>query len=559
MDKPRSNTTRRNSSVNLPCAGSNLLHVRSIRARHYGAILVGLLLVIPCASAAGTDVSRFGAIPNDGRDDRAAFQAALQAAARTDQVVVIDRAGTYDLGPADDQRERHALIVYPGLTLRTGHNVQATLRAMPPTDKTDAEWRRMLLCNTWRGQGKAKPIVIRGIHFDGQAKEQEGAWPFKRHERQHFDMILVGVNRWAKNATQPVLIEGCEFHNLPAAGVVAQKGCDLTIRDCTGSGFTPTGAITCTGGGGAKVRGYDLRFPDADYDQEPNDAGVDVLFEDCHFQNWDIKNSGEGDRFVGRRLTGRLLYIFNHGKIVFYDCEFRQRVRAGNRYTWRLHGDVVARGCTWIAEEDQTAGIWIHRDERNENRTILLDNCRFVASQGVVGAMGIYLNGAWPEKKTWLKVRGDSFFGPNLAKGISIAKGGNLSVYGAKFESKCAIQLMHVHNPPNYHRQWWHYAGRQITLAGGNEVYLRMTGHEANICEHLDVRLPPDRYVIEHIGNQGNLNTYAGRVIIEGTKPADKLQIAALPNDIYEGPQARWQCIWSDYRDTATWARLDDR
>ncbi|MCX5647626.1 MAG: right-handed parallel beta-helix repeat-containing protein, partial [Planctomycetota bacterium] len=199
-----------------------------LQAAALGWMAAALLLMMAKAAPAGEalKVTDFGAVPNDGKDDAPAFQAALEACAKKPGATLALAPGTYDLfgGKKDAQGVPHGPSV-----------VAKGLRGVT-IDGGGAELVGHDLAEMFRFDGDSADLVIRNLQFDWDPLPFTGGKVVARGEKS-FDLEAVAPHV----ARAGVLIQGVLGFD-PQEGRMARRGLDHYQRE--GECRTPTELVS---------------------------------------------------------------------------------------------------------------------------------------------------------------------------------------------------------------------------------------------------------------------------------------------------------------------------
>ncbi|HEX5829566.1 MAG TPA: glycosyl hydrolase family 28-related protein [Gemmatimonadaceae bacterium] len=186
----------------------------------------------PATQLSELDVTAFGAVPNDDRDDSRAIQRAVDAARDGDVKIVTFPEGTYLV---------HREVQLPAGIALLGRG--ATLRRPAGMGEFHRLFSTAGAGYTYRGDVDSPPLEIRGFRFDGQSAAQ-GA--FRDFEKEHQSCIFLVGDR-SRPGRLVAVVEDVEFVNNAADGVTVHTNVDATVRRVRAWDVF-RGAVTITGG-----------------------------------------------------------------------------------------------------------------------------------------------------------------------------------------------------------------------------------------------------------------------------------------------------------------------
>ncbi|MGA2404608.1 MAG: glycosyl hydrolase family 28-related protein, partial [Syntrophobacteraceae bacterium] len=162
-------------------------------------------------------VTDFGAAPNDGRDDTAAIQAAVDAARKGNVKSVVFPPGEYTISSVN---------IGAGLTL-WGYG--ATMKLLP----MQGAWVRMFTTDkkgyTYAGLADSPPLVIKGFTFDGNRLNQG---PYKNYELAHQAQIFLQADP-TTSGRLVARLQDITFQEGAADGIDIYKNVNVDMRNIT--------------------------------------------------------------------------------------------------------------------------------------------------------------------------------------------------------------------------------------------------------------------------------------------------------------------------------------
>lgn len=326
----------------------------------------------------------FGAVGNGITDDTAAIQKAINTTYNRGGGVILFPPGVYIVKSVDLKEN----ITYQGY--------KATIKRPPMQDK----WTRTFE-GLYSGKVDSKPLIIKGLTFDGNSKNQGG---YKDHELEQAHLIFL-----AGNETQPgkltAIVEDYTFKNGVADGISVYNNVAVKVYNCDAidvfrGGFVLTGGYSSaevsklTTRGKIDPTGIDIEVDGKGYG---NTLKVDVKLDDLNLIDGDFDIAvSEGSNVTGNKIIADApFFIFNlNSTMKFTNSTFK--VGAADGYDNRIvfPGKLTFENCQFyitrkITEKPYSffaaADIWWqHRIAPTQrNQLLVFNNCQFKVDSNI--------------------------------------------------------------------------------------------------------------------------------------------------------------------------------
>jgi Pectate lyase superfamily protein len=399
------------------------------------SILACLFLVPGTVHARVGDlyVSRFGAQPDDSKDDTAAVQRAIKEASRTGARRLIFPAGRY-------------LITSVALSPGVQYSGYGAVIVRPPMQ---GKWTRTFVVGH-AGEADSEKVEILGFSFDGQS-DRQGA--YKQHQLSHAHFIFLAGDP-ALPGRLRATIRDVDFYNGVGDGVSIYTNVDATVvnvkaRDVFRGGLVVTGGNTRVNA--SNIETWASKFQDpGGIDFEVDGAGfggsfkVDAILTDVRLHDGDFDVGLRlGSSFVGRRIRSDKapFNIYSEGAAVLIE-ESSFRIGQFDSYANRIvcPGQLTIRNTELIADiPEVSAGNhhygalniwWSHQvcGGTQKNQRVRLENVSVKASRWPrrsEALSAIVIEHDWASNNNILEIVGGSI-SPEFGEIALLRKGGNV-------------------------------------------------------------------------------------------------------------------------------------
>lgn len=379
--------------------------------------------------AGWVDVVRdFGAIGDGVTDDTPAIQAAIDHLAAGGGGVLVFPAGTYSV---------------TSVTLREGITYQG-LGAIIKRPPLQGKWVRTFTTQGYASPRDARPIVIKGLTFDGNSPAQGS---YQGYELEQAHLIFLAADP-AQPGRIVAVVEDCQFRHGVGDGVSVYTNAVVTMARCVAEDVFRGGFVLT--GGNSTVRVSHLttrgRTDPTGIDIEVDGPGwggtyrVDAQLRDVQLEDGDFDIAvRDSSRVRCERVVAPVAPFFLYAldsEVVYRDCLIS--VGAADGYGNRIvfPGRTLFDRCQLRALRAATgrpasyyaaADVWWELGEvAPANQSLEFRNCRFAADSAFVAADKVYgvVSRANPNGRgNSLRVDGGCF-GPGFDRAISIPTGG---------------------------------------------------------------------------------------------------------------------------------------
>lgn len=527
------------------------------------------------------DVIDFGAIPDDGLDDTAAVQIAVDTAAAfgSEGGTVIFPAGTYEVTN---------VYLQPGITLE-GYGATLLLgddsldpRNPPPVGS--AKWMQILRTDgptRYSADVDSAPLTVRGLTFDGNRQafqdiytDELVASPYALQQQQ---MLSLGADP-ARAGRLVVRVEDCVFREGFSDGIGMRANAAVSVKSVRAHNVF-RGALVVTGGHSeVQVHGLVDRGQRLDIGGETVDfaGGIDIEVDSAGFagsHRVDVQVSGmllggdldvsveEGSRFIAHDV------IVERGPINLHAPGSTVKIsqcHMGGTTLIRSPFDMTLTDCTFTAStldpyvENGTrppAGLrvlWLGQSGWTDQHVRVV-RPRFELDQTVLGdARAIDLMPTKLVEANHFTVEGGDIPAA-FSQGVVLEQGGLLTVRDMAID---AAQATYLGATVDYdHRvllQGIRYGENVVDAFANNQ------GFAGSLVEHREIELDVEQAGLTSIYGRIDDSTYRGRRIIR--VDGDPGSLSCLRGDIArnrqptQGAGYEWVCVQSGIN--GTWRPL---
>jgi hypothetical protein len=359
-------------------------------------------------------VKDFGAVGDGITDDTKAIQQAINTTYEAGGGVILFPAGIYVVTSVDLKEN----ITYQGY--------EATIKRPPNQDK----WTRTFTTQAlYRENLDGKPIIIKGLEFDGNSQNQGS---YKDYELEQAHLIYLTGNPNSPTRLQ-AFVEDCTFRNAVADAISIYVNVDIKVFNCEAidvfrGGFVLTGGYSSAEVYNLTTRGQeDATGIDIEVDGEgyKDTYTVDVILINLNLINGDFDvDVRDGSTVIGNNIISsdapfRLFSLKSSMK--FTNSKFKVGAADGYTNLILLPHNVTFENCEFIATRKMTdephdffgLDVWWQHPYygTQKNQSLIFKNCQFEIDKNLESTdriHALYLRSDDPKNGNILKIDGGS-------------------------------------------------------------------------------------------------------------------------------------------------------
>jgi hypothetical protein len=496
------------------------------------------------------DVKDYGAKADSITDDSGAIQITINQAYANGGGFVVFPSGIYSVKTVN---------IREGITYY-GDNATLLRPAMQPNGTRTFTTQN----NKYSGIIDSKPLIIRGLAFDGDSQNQ-GPYQNWELEQSHFIFLMGDKNYPGRLKT---VIEDCYFKNGVADAINAYVNVDVTVNNCTaenvfrggfvsGGGYTIGNITNFTTKGTIDPTGIDI---------ETNAMGYGNTYKTIfNFENLNLIN-GDFDVAVkdGSIITGNNIYAdapfylyCENSKAIFNNSVFF----VSNNKIW-YPNDVTFNNCSFYASEKTIPEgnnilsaapyvMWQSNYAKFSNQKLSFNDCNFTVGGDVEISDTVYgiLTGLDDISYNNLLTVTGCHFSENLDIGIAMQYGGgNWIIKDSTYDSNLALSWIARTNYPNC---YVNILIDNVNINGQKFMNVEdSTPAESkfNKLEIRNIQINETSNFIQSSYGLGGIQ-YTGNRLIEGvSEPTINTQ--GFIGDIYTDNISNWICTKAGYFDS---------
>jgi hypothetical protein len=507
-------------------------------------------------------ITQFGAQGDGVTDDTAAIQKSVDWVYAKGGGVILFPAGTYIVTSVN---------IREGITFQgDGATIKRPDYLTEKIGQKAAKWIRTFTNQKYpyRGQRDSRPLVIKGLTFDGSSQTQG---PYQRYELEQAALVfLMGNKKYPGRLT--AIIEDCVFKNGVGDGVHAYVNTNLKMYNCVAENVFRGGFVLTGGYSIAEVKnlitrgeidrtGIDVEIDAAGYDSRK----VEVYLENLQLIDGDFDiGVGRGSLIIGKNIVTEApfhLYAKN-STARFFNCKFG--VSSGNRIIFPH--DVTFTDCEFYVSKKNikkstkfiTAApfiTWNLSGSHEKDQSLIFNNCNFIGDERIMGGFGgqtygIYTGWDAVDYNNVLTLN-DCMISVTNGTGLGMMyRGGNLVLNRTVFDTDLALSFAGFSDSS---KAWFNIRLGGIIIKRGRYAHIDGYGthmgmhSNQNKLEQRNIVIEEDNnYISSSYGLDGN--QYIGYRVIKGTKPPSE-STHGFVGDIFQlkGSSLTWRCLKAGY------------